>query len=60
MRLDVSIDFHDEHARFNRQREVLVIEFKEVVHERRVDHDALVHGDGCTDESRACTARRHR
>ena len=60
MRLDVSINFHDEHARLDRQREVLVIKLKEVVHERRIDHDALVHGDGCADESRASAARRHR
>ena len=60
MRLDVSIDFHDEHAWLDRQREVLFIKLKKVVHERRVNHDALVHGDGCADESRACAARRHR
>ena len=60
MRLDVSIDFHDEHARLNRQREVLFIELKEVVHECRVNHDALMHGDGCADESRASAAWRHR
>ena len=60
MRLNIRIDIHDEHARLDRQREVLVIELKEVVHERRIDHDALVHGDGCTNESRAGAARRHR
>ena len=59
MRLDIRIDFHDEHARLDRQREVLVIKLQEVVHERRVDHDALVHSDGCTDETRAGAARRH-
>ena len=60
MRLDVSIDFHDEYARLDRQREVLFIKLKEVVHECRVDHDALVNRDSRTDKTRTSAARRHR
>ena len=56
---DIGRDFHEQHARLDRQREVLFIEFEDVVHERHVDHEAVLDGDGCTDEARAGAARRH-